>query len=116
MNTRQTRKNAFLVVVGFTILLSACTPPEPEEQKQSIELEKRPQTTQPIPELRQRAELERAAPKADAIKAKRLISEPAVVSMQARESLALAPGNIRIFDRPSTTKTTRTSTTTRSSL
>src|SRR6056297_1915563 len=62
MKTPGTRTNAFLAAFGFTLLLGACTPPEPEKDAQAPAVEKRPQTTQPIPELRQRAEMEPARP------------------------------------------------------
>jgi len=66
MKTPATTTTAFLAAFGFTLLLGACTQPAPEEQKQPAEVDKRPQTTQPIPELRQRAEMEPARPTAAA--------------------------------------------------
>ena len=62
MKTSRSTVTAFAAAFSFTLLLGACSPQEPERDAQTPVPEKRPQTTQPIPELRRRAEAEPAKP------------------------------------------------------
>ncbi|MBL39554.1 MAG: hypothetical protein CMP07_14225 [Xanthomonadales bacterium] len=100
MNKQRTRAPAFLVAFGFTLLLGACAPQEPEDPAQTTEVDKHPQTTQPIPELRQRAEMEPARPTSESAKTLGLSADRAVANGRPMESFQPPPTGFRMPDRP----------------
>src|SRR6056297_2083295 len=100
MNTPRTGTTAFLAVLGCALLLGACTPPDAGREPETPDLEKRPQTTQPLPELRQPAEMEPARSKSDAVTTFGATAERATLSDQAVQHFARPLANIRMPDRP----------------
>jgi len=85
------RAYPFLAAFGFTLLLGACTPPPSEDSAGTAEAEKRSQTPQPIPELRQPAETEPARRESSAIKTYGIVAEQAT-AQDATRAFDPAPG------------------------
>jgi len=100
MRTTKSTATAFAAAFSFTLLLGACTPSEPARDTQSPTPEKRPQTTQPIPELRQTAEMEPARRESDAAGTYGIAAEQAAVGDRAMQNFNPPPASIRMPDRP----------------
>jgi len=100
MRTTKSTATAFAAAFSFTLLLGACTPSEPARDTQAPAPQKHPQTTQPIPELRQTGEMEPARRESDAAKTYGIAAEQAAVSDYARQSYNPPPASIRMPDRP----------------
>ncbi|MBS3745792.1 MAG: VWA domain-containing protein [Wenzhouxiangellaceae bacterium] len=101
MNKARTKTLAFLAAFAFTLLLGACSPPEPERETTTAQDEKQPQTTQPIAELRKGPiAVQPARPESDAVATHGIMAEQAAgTRARAADRFASAPG-IRLPDRP----------------
>ncbi|MFO7762681.1 MAG: VWA domain-containing protein, partial [Wenzhouxiangellaceae bacterium] len=101
MNNARAKTPAFLAAFAVTLLLGACSPAEPERETTPAQQEKRPQTTQPIAELRNGPiAAQPARAESDAVAPRGIMAEQAAgLRSRAADHFAPAPG-LRLPDRP----------------